>query len=278
MKRDVLRRGQGGGLTLGRSRRIESSCRAKTIEFCLLWWHTRISMKPHLAIPLCFSLAAAACGLGLAQSDRAEQLRQERIAKNGALFERSRPDIDRRTVENVWPNANGEIDLSRIVISDYVDIGDPTPEQRLGFLAKEADAVVQATTEQQSSFLTPRRTTVFSEWEVRVTNVFKNASSLPVQQGSLIRLVRPGGRLTWRGRTVFAREAEFPDYTLRRTYVFYLMAIPETESFRPANTFELSDGHVQYLTDPMKPIKMRSFCAELTPEQFLQAVQRTALH
>jgi hypothetical protein len=236
-------------------------------------------MKSQSRFWTCLPLLAVLCGLAIAQADRAEQQRQERVAKNGALFEARHKMIHLdRTVDKAQPNAQGEIDLSRNTLYDYVDMSeDFTPEQELHFLAKKAEAVVQGTTERQSSFLTPMRTTVFSEWDIKVERVFKNTSSIPVLEGSLITVVRPGGRLIWGWRTVFAREPAFPDYSLKRSYVFFLSGLPDTQCFRPTKAFELAPNRVQYMGDPGEPTKLRPFSASVSSDEFLAAVERSVL-
>jgi hypothetical protein len=78
---------------------------------------------------------------------------------------------------------------------------------------------VEGTTEQRLSALTPRRSFVYSDWEIRVSRVFKNVSSVPIVPGGLITVVQAGGRLTINGRAVFAHLADLPEYALNQRYL-----------------------------------------------------------
>jgi hypothetical protein len=233
-----------------------------------------MKLAPRLLVFLLF-LAVAWC-LDMAQLDRAAQQRQERLAKHADLY----MSIDRgRPVDQVPANSKGEVDLSLEVFAEYEQSpASLTPEKELQDLAKLAQAVVEATAVQRYSALTPRRSFLYSDWDLEVTRVFKNTSPIPIQPGGTITVVRPGGELIVNGRRVVARVLAGPNFTLGQRSLVYLFPLLDTQSFDVlANgMFELTSGGPRPLfVNGYDARKMRAFCASLSVGDFLAAVERS---
>lgn len=209
------------------------------------------------------------------QDDRAAQERKERMATHALLFkEHGRGP----TIENTPVNASGEIDLTpRGSYDPVAPLGPVSAEAQFRNYANEADVIVEGVAKRQDSALTPARTFVFSEWEIVITRVIKNKSSVPVPPGGMIRVVRPGGRLVVNGRVVVARDPVLSDYTLEHTYLLYLRALPETDCFQSLYSgFDVTGGVPRCLTLLDDPVpQRRQFCASLSAKGFFSAIQKS---
>jgi hypothetical protein len=232
-------------------------------------------MKLARRLPVCLLLFAAAWCLASAQSDRAAQQRQERLAKHAELFKSSSigPPLEQRK-----PNAKGEIDLSQHWILDYAVSEEViTPDRMFAAWAAHSDVIVEGTAEQWYSALTQRRNFVYSDWEFRVSRVFKNTSSLPVVQGDLITVVQAGGQLTVDGRTVFAHLTGVTEYKLNQSYLLYLQALPESQSFRSyGQGFELDPRGPKCMFDDdgLGP-QLKALCKSLSYATLVSAVEKS---
>jgi hypothetical protein len=119
----------------------------------------------------------------------------------------------------------------------------PNPE--LTGLAHAADVVLVGVLKGKSySQLTEQEDFVFSNYDVLAEEVLKNSVNSPVQAGNLISIVRPGGTVELKGRIVRAVSGGFLPFTDDSRYLFFLKAVPETNSYQAfgSGTFVLRDG------------------------------------
>lgn len=227
-----------------------------------------------LMVPL---LLAALGSPAAGQDDRAAQERSERLAKHALLF---KVLYGSPTLENTPPNVSGEIDLTSRAMLDYVVVGGPRSSQKIfKDIANGADVIVLGVAERQESALTAQRTSVFSEWDVRVTRIFKNTSSIPSHLGDVITIVRLGGRLVVNGRVVLARDRHLPDWAPAHAYLLYLKSLPDTRSFQPVEKgFEMTPDGPKCLVDlDFSPPQRTKFCASLSSRGFFKAVERSVV-
>lgn len=85
-----------------------------------------------------------------------------------------------------------------------------------------------------TSHLTPQQYFLYTDWGFSVEQVFKDNAKAPVQAGTSIVVVRPGGVLKIGNRTVYAIEQNFRDFHPGEEYLLFLEFIPETGAYRVA--------------------------------------------
>jgi hypothetical protein len=131
---------------------------------------------------------------------------------------------------------SGDIYLRNIPPAiDYLEADSPT---RFAQFACFSDLVVLGTAGTGISHLTSDKSFLYTDWEFSVERVFKNNSSAPVQAGSRITLVAPGGTLQIDGRTIHATEYAIPESG--RQYVILLVSVPKTGAYTSSDGFLIS--------------------------------------
>jgi hypothetical protein len=209
----------------------------------------------------------------LASSQTIDQ--QETLAKHAALFKFGTPREQR--LEDRQPDADGVIRYQHVMIADYMARIQPlTPAQELAELTARVDAVVSGTTVNRYSAPNTLHTALYSDWIVKVTQVYKRASSIPTEPGAEITVTRLGGNLNLAGRRVIYTDPIFPEFTMNHEYVFYLHALPESSSFQAFSgaTFDITGDKPLLLTDPKNPTHMREF-SKSSKSDFLTSVKKS---
>jgi hypothetical protein len=131
------------------------------------------------------------------------------------------------------------------------------------------DAIVTATAEAQRSAFTPRQSFIYSDWDFRVVNVFKNNSSVPTPLGQLITVVRSGGTITRNGIAYTVYDKTFPDFNPGSTYILFLRQLPESHSFAAgAGALLISASAISALNDYQDPSPIPELLKSLTTRQF----------
>lgn len=197
---------------------------------------------------------------------------RERTAKNAALF--SHLDSKRR-LETAKPDANGVIDLTPAVIFSYPGrSSNDTPQKEIAALARVSDAIVEGVAERREAALTSTHSSVFSEWTIRVSRIFKNGYKVDIPWGGTIIGIHSGGDLIINGIRVQAHSPSEPELSLQHKYILYLGAIPESQSFimrRPF--FDVTADAPVFLQDPKYTAStLWEFCARTTSEDLEAAV------
>ena len=211
------------------------------------------------------------CIVALAQVN--DETMRERLAKHAAMFVEY--DTSRR-LENVKPNKSGVLDLSINMLNDFAaNPNPPSGSEELAALARRSDTVVVGTTVTQYSALTTRHTFIYSDWAVRVTSLLKNTAPVVAEPGIVISVTRPGGELTMQGQRVIAHDRSFPEFAVGRQYVFFLKALPESNSFRvwEGDVFDLSGPAPLIIADPVDPTSLRAFSVSQSTQEFIRAIE-----
>jgi len=117
-------------------------------------------------------------------------------------------------------------------------------------LAEKADAVVMASFVSKSSQITSSGKSVFTDYDVRIEQVLKDASPGTLKCDAIITVTRLGGKVL-----LFGRAASFYDSSLNplmpgRRYLFFLRYIPATGAFETVNSgFDITEAKVRMLSD-----------------------------
>ena len=87
---------------------------------------------------------------------------------------------------------------------------------------------------------------IYTDWDLTVEQVFRNAATTSVQPGETIVVTRPGGELTINRRHVYAIEDDFPRFHAGEEVVLYLRSLPSvgTYAISAPNGFYLSKSNV----------------------------------
>lgn len=154
-----------------------------------------------------------------------------------------------------------------------------TAENFLLAWSKYAPTVIFGTTVRRDSARTAKRCALFSDWEVRVTRVFKNASPIPVEEGDTITVAQIGGTVVENGRVYVYSSPDIPTYGLNGTYVLFLLANPESASFESISdsAVDVTDKALRILRNPKGPVKPAEWEKTLTSEEFLALAERTII-
>ncbi len=185
------------------------------------------------------------------QTASSQKLRLERHADVHGF----RRGFSGKPIEQMTPNAFGEIDLSGGLLILHAQMpGSPTPSLsgQLRHLAKESILVVRASAESYISALTKDHAFIYSDWTMKISEVYKNASGHSVRQGDEITVTRTGGRLVWNSRVAYAHDANFPDFVVGEDYVLYLRRVPDDpDSYLATNegSFRIDNTGIHYLAD-----------------------------
>jgi len=115
----------------------------------------------------------------------------------------------------------------------------------------EADAVVVGTITSKESQLTDDGTFSFTDYQMTVTQVFKNNAFASIVPASSIEVTRPGGTILLNGRVIRVKDLSFPPLDSNENYLLFLKFVPSTGSyraFRRGSDFGLRDDSFFPLT------------------------------
>lgn len=216
------------------------------------------------------------CCLALSQTED-ERARGARLAKHEDVFRAFAAHAGSPRLEDMKPNPQGVILHERMEIRDYMLPISPLSEtDELKGLASRVDAVIAGTTVNRYSAIDASHTFLYSDWIVKVSKVYKNAST--VQVGSEATVTRMGGDLMMHGRRIIDKLPAFPDLVIGRDYIFYLKALPETSSFLAISgwTFDVTGTSPVLLADPRDPTGLRSVSSWPT-RNFIAAVEGSTI-
>lgn len=115
-----------------------------------------------------------------------------------------------------------------------------------------ADAVVAGEVLDKASQLVESAQFLFTEYTIRITDVYKNNALSAVLPGSEITVVRPGGKAEIRGRTVKTIDGRFLPLTVGSRVLLFLKYVPKTGSYDSGfdrGSFEFHKDNLVPLTD-----------------------------
>ena len=121
-------------------------------------------------------------------------------------------------------------------------------------LAEKADAIVTASFVSKSSQITASGTYVFTDYELRVEEVLKDAVTHHLKPETNITVTRPGGKVLLFGQTASFTSFAFKPLMPGRRYLLFLAYLPSTNAFRAVNhesSFDITDTRVESLSEAM---------------------------
>jgi hypothetical protein len=130
-----------------------------------------------------------------------------------------------------------------------------TPENYFGALVDISDAVVHGRVTKKAAQITEDDSFVFTDYDVIVTEVFKNNATAPINKNMTITITRPGGKVLLDGIIIKALDRGFEPLPINNDVILFLRYIPETGAYkatRDTGSFEL-DGSI------LRPLTKSSF-------------------
>lgn len=144
-------------------------------------------------------------------------------------------------------------DIPRFVFQELtnpIQLGLPPSHASVepAFPVSGSDTVIIGEVKDAAAYLSQDKTSVYSEFSVRVESVLKNTSVLQMATNSTITTERGGGRVRLpSGREILRGTHGKPMPKVGRRYVFFLMSNAETQSFAIVTAYELRDGRISPL-------------------------------
>jgi uncharacterized membrane-anchored protein YhcB (DUF1043 family) len=180
-----------------------------------------------------------------------------------------------RTISDLVNEARGK---TRFVGTDAaIGMGpaiiDPeTPSDFFWKLSQESSVVIRGKVVKKDSQITEDEGFIFTDYDIKLTEVLKNSASTPLDIGSVITVTHPGGKVLLDGIVVKAiDEAYLPLPTNGMEVVLFLKFLPETTSYqlaRDTGAFEIASSQLHPLTGvPYPPGVLQN------TENFLQTVR-----
>jgi hypothetical protein len=127
----------------------------------------------------------------------------------------------------------------------------------------ESTAIVVGRVTEAKAHLSPNRHKVYSEFTVKVEEVIKNNSAIPISVGNPIDVDRLGGRVKFPNGKVglyFVSGQEMPQAD--RRYLFFLTNMDKESGLSIVTGYELRDGRVYLLDYPGEGHPMTKFAGE----------------
>src|SRR5262249_12105976 len=131
-----------------------------------------------------------------------------------------------------------------------------TPAAYFGRLARSSDAVVRGTVVKKMSQVTEDGGFVFTDYDFEVREVLKNTGRSSLDNGSVITLTRPGGKIVEDGVIIKVTDHAFTPLPMNRDILLFLQLIEETGSYKATSgtgAFELQGSSVRPLTEEHFP-------------------------
>jgi len=127
-----------------------------------------------------------------------------------------------------------------------------SPKAYFSSLVNDSDAVIRGRILKKVSQITENDTFIFTDYEVVITEVFKNNAASPTDMGNTITVTRPGGKVLV-GKTIMKAFDEnfLPLPESSREVILFLKYLPETGTYqteRYNGSFELVDNILHPLT------------------------------
>lgn len=131
--------------------------------------------------------------------------------------------------------------------------GRPVPDV-VTELVEKADAIVTASFVSKSSQITATGTYVFTDYELRIEEVLKDAVASRLKPEANITVTRPGGKVLLFGATASFTDFAFKPLMPGRRYLLFLSYLPSTNAYRAVNSessFDITDTRVETLNEGM---------------------------
>jgi len=161
---------------------------------------------------------------------------------------------DKRKARNHRYDLSSDIkgaDINRFTIKeDGPDISIPLsvshPKTEPGIPAAESQAIALGEVISAHAYLSNDKTSVYSEFTVRVVDVLKNSSAEPLFSGAQITAERSGGRVRFPSGKTLLRGAPYGKNMPRlgERYVFFLKQNEEGQGYSIITAYQLHSGHI----------------------------------
>jgi hypothetical protein len=258
-------------------------------------------VKPPLTIPLCFSLAAAVCGLALAQADRAEQQRPSvaglTFAERVTYAERALPTNDWQKIPREVPPAPADPQRKAVrqvrdqrcdhLIGAIAPLdGDskpismtsgPSHFETSGFPDTKGLTVVIGTFDDYDVILSESRRSICTEEHIGVEQMFQ-AEPASIGPGSRLTLQQLGGTVQLPNKIVSYRTTPRIEVLVpQRRYLLFLSPRPDCDSYDLIKSWELLGGKAlpTFGVDITEARKGLSKYAGMDEPEFLRAVSES---
>lgn len=202
------------------------------------------------------------CLISSSVSLRSQQQRPDRDdevatpVKDGELTERQKEhsklyeaDERKEKIRDVLMKRPGELVLHNIVCFSVSP--KPLPPV-VNELAEKADAVVSASFVSKTSQITAGGTYVFTDYELRLEEVFKDNRSRPLKPEATITVTRNCGKVLLNGQIVRFTSTAFKPFLPGRRYVLFLSYLPSTGAYSAVDansSFDITDTRVESLNE-----------------------------
>jgi hypothetical protein len=158
-------------------------------------------------------------------------------------------------IPRLLSSTSGDIYLNNIVASGRPISADPSTNFAL--FACYYDLVALGTAGTGTTHITKDKSFLYTDWGFSVERVFKNNSIAPVQVGSSVTVVAPGGNLQVSGRMVHAYDGRFPPLASGQQYIMVFEFVPKTGAYQPAGAYAISGEKIAGHGTMMDPVDTR---------------------
>jgi hypothetical protein len=210
------------------------------------------------------------------QNQSSEALTPQQIDDvHAGLYSNSVMQLDKNghpvpEIPRLLSSTSGDIYLNNVVASGTSISADP-PTNFAQFACYH-DLVVVGTVGTGSSHMTSDKSFLYTNWGFSVDRIFKNNSSAPVQAGSSITVVAPGGNLQVNGRMVHAYDGRFPPLAPGQQYALFFQLIPKTGAYQPRGGYAIFGAKIAGHGTMMNSIDVR----ELDTSALLKLMENAA--
>jgi hypothetical protein len=180
----------------------------------------------------------------------------ERQRMHSRIFSTYR-NLNSERISDLLASTEGKVVGKEFYIGLSEVITEPqTPENYFGELTQASDAVIRGRVIKKQSQVTEDETFIFTDYEVMITEVFKDNVSSPLDTSSVITITRPGGKIVIDNRVVKVKDHYFEPLPTNNEVVLFLKYLPETGAYKAARStgsFELKGSKLRPLTGEQFP-------------------------
>jgi len=172
--------------------------------------------------------------------------------EDGVLTERQKEhsklyhwnDEDRKIRDAVLKD--GGLERFRISCGAFLDLPDLITE-----LAEKADAIVIVSFVSKSSQITSDGTDIFTDYDLHMEQILKDANPGALKRDEIITVTRPGGKVLLYGRIAWIFNTAYESLMPGRHYLLFLRYIPATGAYQAvdhASSFDITEARVRTLS------------------------------
>jgi hypothetical protein len=153
---------------------------------------------------------------------------------------------------NLRVRPTDKVDVKRFMLTEKSESswGGPSSHAEVepGLPASKSDAVVVGEVTDANAYLSEDKTNVYSEFTVRIEEILKNSTSVPLAAGTSVTTVRTGGAVRFPSGKVIQRGFGGKPFPLiKARYVFFLAYESNEQDYPIVTAYELRGGAVSPL-------------------------------